>query len=108
MCIRDRITKLREIEPIRNIEQLPADIKLMVNCIKIEFREKYDYIPKISECLFLISHGLDTPGKCVHPDCNNYAKFSIRHDNYKYCSRTCSDNDPDRNRRIQQARLPKN
>jgi hypothetical protein len=104
MCFRTRIEELKSKEPIRNIERLPPDLILAVKETKNRFETDFGYIPKLSECLYILSYELKTPNKCLNASCNNYAKFNLT--KYNYCSKVCADNDPIRNSKIQEKRLP--
>lgn len=106
MCIRTRIEELTTAKSVRNIEQLPVDIKSFVNNLKAKFKKEFDYVPKLSECLYLLGNNLISPPTCKHPECKKLAKYGSSVKEYKYCSRSCSDTDPGRNTRIQEKRLP--
>lgn len=90
------------ISSIRNIEQLDANLKVAVSDIKQTFSKNFGYIPKISECLYIYENMLNSPLKCRRETCVEHAKFN--RNQYMYCSRQCSDKDPNRNKKIQEKR----
>jgi hypothetical protein len=105
MSIREEIGNI-EINQIviNNIEQLSRGLKLLVLETKDEILQNFGYVPKISECLFLIFNN-DIPHKCSHPNCDNIALFNKG--KYGYCSKKCRDINPIRNSKIQEKRKGK-
>jgi hypothetical protein len=105
MRIRDEVAKIKADtgRNPNNIEQFIHNKDRIIE-VKLQFEESYGYIPKISECIYIIDNNLNEPPMCLHPGCSNRAVF---HKKYAYCCRECSDTDPHRNTKIQQKRLPK-
>lgn len=99
----DAITK-RIGRPPNNIEQF-AHNKSKILEIKELFSKSFNRTPTLNECVYILENGLSEPLKCKHPLCNNFAAF--HRGQYNYCCRKCSDTDPNRNKTIQEKRIPK-
>jgi hypothetical protein len=89
-----------------NIEQFAENRNELIK-IKFKFKESFGYSPGFIEAMYIIENGLSKPEKCRHPECNNFAKFRNKTQQYAYCCKTCSDTDPIRNKDIQSKRIPK-
>ena len=108
MCIKREIEEFRKLGiRVNNLSQLPSVIKIQVVDLKVVFKSTYKYEPSIKECLYLLMNDKVVPDICLNSNCFNNAKYNDASDKYKYCSRFCSDNDPIRNKKIQDGRKGK-
>lgn len=106
MCIRRKIKEFKKLNiRLNNLSQLPEDIRHAVVEIKDKFKLSLNYEPAIKECLYLLEHDMCMPAICKHEGCNSFSKFNNLQ--YRYCSKTCSDTDVNRNKAIQEKRKDK-